>query len=170
MPGFQITVQVGNIINQPDCDAIVNSANKNLRAGSGVCGAIYRAAGAELEPCSVQFAPLGIGKAVATPGFLLPNPWIIHVRGPKYHFDPEPAANLQSAMESLLQVAEECRVRRLAVPAISMGVYSYPPEDAIPILVETTRKFLPQVRSLEEVRFVVMGDALAHLFAVTIAA
>ena len=83
-----VTACLGNIVEQPDCDAIVNSANTSLRAGSGVCGAIHRAAGPELERYAVQFAPLGLAQAVATPGFNLPNRIVIHCRGPNFHFDP----------------------------------------------------------------------------------
>lgn len=53
---------------QLDCDAIVNSANEYLIAGGGVCGAIYRAAGRELEPYTKRLAPLGLGESVISPG------------------------------------------------------------------------------------------------------
>ena len=73
-----ISVVKGNIVSQPDCDAVVNAANKNLRAGSGVCGAIYDAAGPLLEPFSVNLAPLAVDEAVATPAFGLGCRYIIH--------------------------------------------------------------------------------------------
>jgi O-acetyl-ADP-ribose deacetylase (regulator of RNase III) len=66
---MQIEFVVGNIVRQSDVDAIVNSANANLRFGSGVAGAIHSAAGPELEAYCRQFAPLGLGAAVITPGF-----------------------------------------------------------------------------------------------------
>ena len=159
-----ITVVIGNIVKQSDCDGIVNSANQNLRAGAGVCGAIYSAAGSELEPCSIQYAPLGLGHVVVTSGFSLPNRWIIHVRGPKFFLDPDPAAHLALAMRSVLQTAEQHGMKRIAVPAISMGVYAYPPEDAVPILVNTVTEALPTLKSLEEIRFVVLNPELAALF------
>ena len=159
-----ISVIVGDIVRQPDCDAIVNSANPSLRSGSGVCGAIYDAAGPELEPCSKRFAPLLVGQAILTPAFRLPNHWIIHVRGPRYQFDPEPAANLKRAMESVLQLADQHGIARIAVPAISMGVYGYPAEEAVPILVKTTIDALRDTKSLQEVRFVVMQPELGTVF------
>ena len=119
-----ITVDLGNIVHQPDCDAIVNSANENLRAGSGVCGAIYKAAGPALEPCSIQQAPLGLGAAIITPGFNLPNRFVIHTRGPRYFFDEDPSDNLAAAMRNTLLVAEENKLARIAVPGISMGIFS----------------------------------------------
>jgi O-acetyl-ADP-ribose deacetylase (regulator of RNase III) len=160
-----ITVVQGNIVQQPNCDAIVNSANENLRAGSGVCGAIYRAAGAELEPCSVKLAPLALGGAVVTPGFKLPNRLIIHTRGPKYFFDPDPPASLAAAMRNTLLAADEQQVERIAVPAISMGIFCYPPEEAAPILVRTAKQVAGQLEHVREVRFVVLDEALCLRFA-----
>jgi len=107
------TIVRGNITEQPDCDAIVNSANRSLRAGSGVCGAIYRAAGPKLEPCSIQLAPLALGSAVVTPAFNLPNRLIIHTLGPMYFADPDPAGNLASSMRNILLLADENKVSRM---------------------------------------------------------
>lgn len=159
-----ITAISGNIVLQPDCEAIVNSANPNLRAGSGVCGAIYRGAGPELEPYSKAMAPLNLAQCVITPGFKLPNQWIIHCRGPRYHFDPDPAGNLRLCMKNVILAAESIGVIRLAVPAISMGVYAYPPEEAVPILVKATQDAFPHAISIQEVRFVLMQDDMVELF------
>jgi O-acetyl-ADP-ribose deacetylase len=159
-----VSVRAGDIVDQPDCDAIVNSANRNLRAGSGVCGAIYRAAGPELEACTVRLAPLGLGDAVISPGFRLPSPYIIHTLGPKYCFDENPAGHLALAMRNTLRVAEENQLRRIAVPAISMGVFLYPPEEAVPILVRTARETGKMLQFVQEVRFVVREEALYERF------
>lgn len=159
-----ISVVQGNIVIQPDCDAIVNSANQNLRSGSGVCGAIYKAAGLELEPCSIQQAPLGLGAAVITPGYKLPNRYIIHTRGPKYFFDEDPPGNLAAAMRNTLLVAEENKLSRIAVPAISMGIFAYPPKEAIPILVRTAKDAGRELQYVKEARFVVMDDELFKQF------
>lgn len=159
-----ITIELGNIVRQLDCDAIVNSANQNLRAGSGVCGAIYKAAGPELEPCSIQQAPLGLGAAVITPGFKLPNRFVIHTRGPKYFFDEDPPGNLAAAMRNTLLIAEENKLARIAVPAISMGIFAYPPEEAVPILVKTAREAGRGLQHVQEARFVVLDEDLFKLF------
>lgn len=159
-----ITIELGNIVRQLDCDAIVNSANQNLRAGSGVCGAIYKAAGPELEPCSIQQAPLGLGAAVITPGFKLPNRFVIHTRGPKYFFDEDPPGNLAAAMRNTLLIAEENKLARIAVPAISMGIFAYPPEEAVPILVKTAREAGRGLQYVQEARFVVLDEDLFKLF------
>lgn len=70
-----ITLNLADITEQCDCDAIINSANKNIRAVSGVCGAIYDAAGPELEPYSIRLAPLALSESVITPGF---GPCVCH--------------------------------------------------------------------------------------------
>ena len=163
-----VAVVKGNIVKQTDCDGVVNSANANLRAGSGVCGAIYDAAGPKLEPYSVQFAPLLVGEAIATPAFDMHCRFIIHTRGPKYLEDSDPPLNLARAVRSALVLADENGIQRLAVPAISMGVYGYPPNEAVPILVEATFETIGSLRNLKEVRFTVGNDSLLSLFQATI--
>jgi O-acetyl-ADP-ribose deacetylase (regulator of RNase III) len=160
----EVTVRLGNIVRQPDCEAIVNSANRNLRAGSGVCGAIHAAAGPELEEASHALAPLELGEAVATPGFRLPNRLVIHVKGPKYLFDPSPARYLVRALRNVLLLADEQQVMRIAVPGISMGVYAYPPAEAVPILVRAAYEMLYLLRHIREIRFVVMNETIRALF------
>ncbi len=160
----EIRVLLGNIVKQPDCDAIVNSANQNLRAGSGVCGAIHAAAGPELETFSHALAPLGLAEAVATPGFRLTSKIVIHVRGPKYHFDPDPARHLAKAIRNVLLLADRHKVVRVAVPGISMGVYAYPPAEAVPILVRTAYETCHDLQHLQEIRFVVMDKVIKTLF------
>jgi len=159
-----ITVVLGNIVSQPDCDAVVNAANKNLRAGSGVCGAIYDAAGPLLEPFSVKLAPLAVGEAVATPAFGLGCRFIIHALGPKYRLDEDPSGNLSKAVRSAILLADENGVKRLAMPAISTGVYGFPPEAAVPIIVKAANETLGKLKSIEEIRFVVTSNLMLALF------
>lgn len=162
MNNTKITCIAGDLTKQPDCDAIVNSANPSMLAGSGVCGAIHRAAGRELEQYGRTFAPLSLGQAVITPAFNLPNSFVIHVSAPKYHFDPDPPANLALCISNTLKLAEENGIRRIALPAIATGVYGYPMGDAIEILVQTARKFLNS-KVLEEIRFVFSTNDSAEI-------
>lgn len=159
-----ISVVLGNIVRQPDCDAVVNAANKNLLAGSGVCGAIYDAAGPLLEPFSTKLAPLAVGEAVATPAFGLGCRYIIHTLGPKYLFDEDPPGNLAKAVRSAILLADENGVKKLAIPAISTGVYGYPPEEAVPVIVNAALSCLERLVILEEIRFVVTDDGMLTLF------
>ncbi len=164
----QVTVVLGDILKQTDCDGLVNSANAYLIAGGGVCGAIYKAAGLELEPYTRQFAPLGLGEAIASPGFEIPAK-LFHTRGPKYHEDPDPPANLARALQSAVRLANAQKIRRLAVPALSMGIYGYPIGEAVPILVKTAFELAPTLRHLQEIRFTVVDTRLYQAFCEAIA-
>ena len=124
---MKIEVIYGNIVKQLDAEAIVNSANANLRSGSGVAGAIHAAAGPELESYCKPFAPLALGQALITPGFKLPNLWLIHVRSAHYILNEEPERFMQLALESMLRVAHENDLRSLALPAIGTGMFKFPP-------------------------------------------
>lgn len=124
---MKIEIVVGNIVKQPDMEALVNSANANLRLGSGVAGAIHMAAGPKLEEYCKPFAPLALGAGLITPGFKLANPWIIHVRSAHYINNEEPEKYMQMALESMLRIAHDNDLRSLAVPAIGTGMFKFPP-------------------------------------------
>ena len=159
-----VTALKGNIVKQSDCDGIVNSANAYLIAGSGVCGAIYKAAGPQLEPYTARLAPLDLGEALASPAFELGYRYIIHTRGPKYFEDPDPPANLAKCIRNAIALADQNGLVRLAVPAISTGVYGYPVAEAVPIMVKAAYETAGTVTCLEEIRFVVVSDELLDLF------
>ena len=153
----KVTAVVGDIVRQPDCEAIVNAANPQLRAGGGVCGAIHRAAGPELEASAVKLGPIAVGAAVITPGFRLPNRWVIHAVGPRYGSDPDPPVLLVRAVENCLRLADEHEVSRIALPAISTGIYGYPIEEAGPLLMRTARDCAGRTTHLQEIRFVLFS-------------
>lgn len=90
-------------------DAIVNAGNRELRMGGGVCGAIFKAAGAEeMERALQGLGPISIGDAVATPGFALPARYVIHTAGPIYHGRKEERDLLASCYRNSLLLAEKC--------------------------------------------------------------
>jgi O-acetyl-ADP-ribose deacetylase len=123
---MDIQVVIGDITRQCDVEAIVNSANANLRMGSGVAGAIHNAAGPKLEEYCKPFAPLELGSALITPGFLLPNSWIIHVRAAHYINNTEPERFLALALSSMLNTARDNNIKSVALPAIGTGVFKFP--------------------------------------------
>jgi O-acetyl-ADP-ribose deacetylase (regulator of RNase III) len=128
-------------ITRQEVDAIVNAANQSLGGGGGVDGAIHRAAGAaELHEACAGLEGCPTGDAKATPGFQLPARWIVHAVGPRYHDgrrgEPE---LLASCYRRALEVADELGARSVAFPAISTGIYGYPPEEAATIAVSTLR-------------------------------
>lgn len=159
-----IEVICGNIVKQPDVDAIVNSANTNLRFGSGVAGAIHTAAGPELETYCRPFAPLSLGGALITPGFNLPNKWVIHVRSAHYLNDDNPEHFMQEAIESMLRVAGENNVRSVAIPAIGIGVFKFPVEIAAKITGQALAKASSLAPCLELVRVCVADPQFVAIY------
>jgi O-acetyl-ADP-ribose deacetylase len=121
-------------------DAIVNAANSGLTRGGGVCGAIFAAAGPELDDACQAIGGCTTGDAVATPGFRLPARWIIHAVGPVWHGGTEGEPDLlASAYRRSLEVADEVGARSIAFPAISTGIYGYPLDQATEIAVRVAR-------------------------------
>ena len=153
-----ITSRLGNLLNQIDCDAIVNSANSSMLAGSGVCGAIHKAAGKELEANTKHLAPLITPNALISPGFNLPNKYIIHVSTPKFHIDHNPSELLAHSLVNVFKLAEEYEVQKIALPAIGTGIHGFPIDAAMDIYTEVALLFSNSV-ILEEIRFVFMTNA-----------
>lgn len=135
-------------------DAIVNAANEALRRGGGVCGAIFAAAGPELEEACAAIGHCAPGEAVATEGFALPARWIIHTVGPVWRGGAHGEAELlASCYRRSLEVADELGARSVAFPAISTGVFGYPPDEAATIAVETVRNTATHVERVLLVAF-----------------
>lgn len=143
-------------------DAIVNAANRQLRGGGGVDGAIHRAAGADrLQAACRAIGECRPGEAVVTDGFDLAARYIIHTVGPVWQGggagEPE---TLAACYRNGLAVADEIDARSVAFPAISTGVYGYPIEDAAAIAVTTVGAAATDVLV---VRFIAFDDGtLSH--------
>lgn len=137
-------------------DAIVNAANSGLARGGGVCGAIFSAAGPELDGVCAELGGCPIGDAKATPGFRLPARWIIHAVGPVWHGgDSGEPELLASAYRRSLAVADEIGARSVAFPAISTGIYGYPLDAATDVAVRACRDAETDVHLI---RFVAFDD------------
>ena len=97
-------------------DAIVNAANSGLLAGSGVCGAIFRAAGRrQLQDACDRYGYCPTGSAVITPGFNLKAKYVIHAVGPIWQGGGQGEAELlrSAYIKSLeLAVGNGCRAFR----------------------------------------------------------
>ena len=128
-------------------DAIVNAANTELAMGGGVCGAIFRAAGASrMQEACRRAAPIKTGEAAITPGFALPAKYVIHTAGPVYSRQSaaESERLLRSAYTASLQLARKSKCASIAFPLISSGIYGYPRKEALEVAVSAIQDFLGQ--------------------------
>lgn len=148
-----------------DVDAIVNAANEGLRAGGGVCGAIFRAAGPGLADACRKRAPCPTGQARITSGFALPAKFIIHAVGPIWsggnQGEPE---LLAAAYRSALELADQNDCQSIAFPAISTGIFGYPLQAATEIAVRTVREHLVGGTWLERVIFACFSNEVLGAF------
>lgn len=138
---FQI---VQNDITKMQVDAIVNAANTALKMGGGVCGAIFRAAGAEeLQKECDAIGGCRTGEAVITKGYKLPAKYIIHTPGPVWQGGTQGEEELlRSCYLNSLKLAKEHGCRSVAFPLISAGIYGYPLQDAIRVAATAIQDFL----------------------------
>lgn len=138
---FQI---VHNDICNMDTKAIVNAANSQLKMGSGVCGAIFKAAGPDkLHEACCKIGHCSVGEAVITEGYNLKARYVIHTVGPIWRGGGfNEGELLRSAYRNSLKLAREYGIESIAFPLISTGVYGYPKEKALHIAIETIKNFL----------------------------
>jgi len=167
------TTLVQGDITEQVVDAVVNAANSSLLGGGGVDGAIHARGGpAILVACRQLRAeefPHGLpaGQAVATTAGALPAGWVIHTVGPVHSRREDRSGILASAYRESLRVADTLGARTVAFPAISAGAYGWPLDDAARIAVRTVAATQTDV---EEIRFVVLGNAARVAFERALAA
>lgn len=154
---MRITVVQGDITEQ-EVDAVVNAANRRMRGGGGVDGAIHAAGGPEVLADCVRRFPDGLatGRAGWTTAGRMPARWVIHVVGPDYTRGERDRALLTSCYSNALAVADELGARSVAFPLVSAGVYGWPREDAVAAAVETLASTETRV---EEARMVAFGGS-----------
>lgn len=142
-------------------DAIVNAANEGLMAGSGVCGAIFEAAGyRELQAACDEIGHCDTGSAVITPGFKLPAKYVIHAVGPIWRGgNMQEPKKLYGAYTRSLELAVENGCRSIAFPLISAGIYGYPVDKAWEVALEACRDYFEKFPEAEIiVTFAVLDD------------
>jgi len=136
-------------------DAIVNAANSSLLGGGGVDGAIHRVAGRGLlEECKL-LGGCKTGEAKLTSGYNLLAKWVIHTVGPVWYggTNNEPVL-LENCYINSLRIADEFKMKTIAFPNISTGVYNFPKQQAAEIAITTCKKYVLQHTLLEQIIFV----------------
>jgi len=150
-------------------DAIVNAANTRLLGGGGVDGAIHRAAGPELLAECRTLGGCPTGEARITAGYNLPAKHVIHTVGPVYSGRPQDAVLLAACYRNSLKLAADNKVRSIAFPAISCGVYGYPIADACRIAIDTCAAFFKEHAIPDRVVFVVFSESDRSIYEKTLA-
>lgn len=161
--GARLDVLMGDITRVP-VDAIVNAANPSLLGGGGVDGAIHRAAGPALVDYCRGLGGCGTGDAKFSPGFDLPARYVIHTVGPVWAGGGRGEDGLlASCYRRSLALAQAEGLCSIAFPAISTGVYGFPPERAAPLAVGSVLTHLSQVAGITHVVFCCFSPPSAKL-------
>ena len=106
------------------------------------------------------------GQAVITTGGNLRAKYVIHTVGPVYQGGNRgEAALLKSAHLESLKLASARKLKSIAFPAISTGVYGYPVDEAARIALKTAIDYLKEHGDIELVRFVLFGRKTFDIFA-----
>lgn len=155
----RLSVSLGDITTQ-GVDAIVNAANRELRGGGGVDGAIHSAGGPSiLAECQVwvsEHGPLPTGQVMATGAGHMMARYVFHTVGPIWsqHHPAQAGSLLADCYRNSLSLASDLECGSIAFPNISTGIYGYPKDAAAEIAVAAVREWVATRSSLEEVRFV----------------
>jgi O-acetyl-ADP-ribose deacetylase (regulator of RNase III) len=173
---MKVELRQGDITKQPDIDAIVNAANTDLWLGSGVAGAIARAAGPEVEREAVAQGPIRLGEAVRTTAGNLPNRFVIHAAAMGYRDEdravPKRAGSASSesiirdATVNCLAIADESGCESVAFPALATGVGGFPVDECANVMTTAAKSYAeshPESK-IERVVFVLFSSGDLEVF------
>jgi O-acetyl-ADP-ribose deacetylase len=160
----RVSVIQGDITVQK-VDAIVNAANSALKRGGGVDGAIHRAAGPDLQRELDTIGGCPTGQCRISNAYGLPSKRLIHCVGPVWRGGgANEDADLAGCYRSALELANQHGLATLAFPAISTGIYGFPPDRAARIAIDTVLAGLGAFPGISEIRFVCFDAATADLY------
>jgi O-acetyl-ADP-ribose deacetylase (regulator of RNase III) len=150
-------------ITEQTTDAIVNAANAALQMGGGVAGAIRRRGGPAIQEECNRIGGTYVGGAVITTGGKLAAKYVIHAVGPR-HGDEHEDAKLKDATLNSLLLADKNRLKSIAFPAISTGVFGFPKERCATIMLSTTIAYLEGPTKLEKVVYCLYDKKTLEIF------
>ena len=161
----RIRVEITDIV-KAGTECVVNAANSRLAGGSGVCGAIFRAAGWErMQEACDAIGGCETGSAAVTPAFGIDARYVIHAVGPIWNggHDGEPE-KLYGCYRTSLRLAMEKGCHSIAFPLISSGIYGYPKEKAWEVALRACGDFLKQNPDHEmDILFAVLNDGMLRM-------
>ena len=150
-------------ITELNTDVIVNAANAQLILGGGVAGAIRRKGGAKIQEECYKIGESLVGGAVITTGGNLKAKHVIHAVGPRMGEGDEDA-KLRNAVTNSLKLMDDHRLKTIAFPAISTGIFGYPIERCAKIMISTAKKYLTGKTQISEVVFCLYSEPDYEVF------
>jgi O-acetyl-ADP-ribose deacetylase (regulator of RNase III) len=152
-------------LTERDVDAIVNAANSHLQHGGGVAGAIVRKGGRSIQEESDKIGYVPVGSAAITGGGRLKARYVIHAVGPRMGEGDEDN-KLKKAINAVLLLASQKRLKSISVPAVSAGIFGFPKDRCAKILVGETAAFLRSdpATALELVEFCIFDQEAYGFF------
>jgi len=145
-------------ITELETDVIVNAANNQLILGGGVAGAIRKKGGPEIQEECNKIGGTFVGGAVITTGGNLKSKYIIHAVGPRMGEGSEDE-KLQNATLNSLKIMDDKKLKTIAFPAISTGIFGYPIDRCAKIMISTVKEYLNSETQIEEVIFCLFTDS-----------
>lgn len=161
--GVQVEVWRGDIT-KLDVDAIVNPANSLLLMGGGVAGAIKRVGGEEIEKEALKYAPIPVGRAVATTAGKLKAKAVIHAPTMEKPAMRTSVDKVRAAVKAALECAEEKGYVSVAFPGMGTGVGGVPVDDAAKVMIEVIKEFIDKGTSIKRIILVGFGRDLTEAF------
>lgn len=156
--GASVVELIQGDITRQDTEAIANAANSALMGGGGVDGAIHRAGGPDImDELKRKYSGCPTGSAVITHGGKLKAAYVIHAVGPRYRGKPDDRKLLENAYLSSLRLCSEHKIRSIAFPSISTGIYGYPVEEASEISLKIIIEYLKYHPEIQLVQFVLFN-------------
>ena len=160
--GRKLKLVEGNIVIL-NVDAIVNAANKSLILGGGVAGAIRNFGGPSIQEECNEIGPVEVGEAVVTGGGNLNADYVIHAVGPVYGEGDEDT-KLANATLNSLKIAKKMKIKSIAFPAISTGIFHFPIKRCAEIMIKVAMDFLRDNANPQEIIICLYGERAYSIF------